>query len=778
MTVNATNVVSGPFYPNGETVNFPFDFEVVETSEVGATIDNVEVDPALFTVTLNDDGTGQVSFFTAPAGDGATVELYLFSNPEFSQQTTLANQGPYFQRTIETVLDRLAIRILWLRDKILRAPVIPTIYSGVVGKFPVVMPDGSFGWSNGTGADADLRGDLGDVSMGAGMVAAKDALNTSINLAMAIPKRKAFASQNGIVSSAVTNQLTALQAFLTACAAAGVVAVIDRPFVAIAAPATLAANQTLHFESGCFLRPLAAVAASDRYALDIQGDNVVISADGVAGFWKASEDRRLWAARVRGQYSNVTMSNVWCKDMSRVYCDTTAAAVADVEFGVNTPTHVRVIGGGVIFSGADLTGAQTTASDFFGFCDGFAALGGLYVNTPSHIQWWGGNAALAEGATGLERKCRNGVISDFQGFTCVGAGVWGSCGDNIAVSSGIVTKTGDVGIDFEGCTNSSAIAVHSVNAINGCFATFFLNDGIDFEACHGLVTDPACRLYATSNVAQSVDNMSISFKGGSMKAIGTLAAFGYFDGPCRDWVVDNVTFRNALIDLNASNNVQVIFTNNKLSWDVAAAGTRPILVDLGGHGNTPGGAARGVRVTCTGNVLRSYVAQPAETVGIRVTVASENVNGTGTLDRNECDSIPIPAIIETFNGNPGISNATLARDNAFDVALLGKSASAFTAVAATDVISHLFPRFETGSPVRVSNAGGALPAPLAAATTYYWIRVSQFTGKLAASEVDALAGTAIDLTTDGTGTNTMTMGASAGNVTTASGNLTFAGAAI
>lgn len=172
MTVNATNVFSGPYNPNGQSANFPFNFEVSDVGEVGATLNGVELNTSTFTVNLNDDGTGEVVFFTPPPGDGITDELYLFSNPSFQQSTTLANQGPYFQRTIEGILDRLAIRIIWLRDRILRVPTLPFAFDPtLVGKFPVITAGGAWGFSSGPGGGTDaLRDDLADPLLGPGLV--------------------------------------------------------------------------------------------------------------------------------------------------------------------------------------------------------------------------------------------------------------------------------------------------------------------------------------------------------------------------------------------------------------------------------------------------------------------------------------------------------------------------------------------------------------------------------------------------------------------------------
>jgi len=90
------------------------------------------------------------------------------------------------------------------------------------------------------------------------------------------------------------------------------------------------------------------------------------------------------------------------------------------------------------------------------------------------------------------------------------------------------------------------------------------------------------------------------------------------------------------------------------------------------------------------------------------------------------------------------------------------SAGTFTAVATTDLCTLTSHGFKTGIKVQVSNSGGALPTGLAAATDYYIIKIAANTFKLASGLVDANAGTPINLTSDGTGTNTVTPQAVAG----------------
>ena len=78
----------------------------------------------------------------------------------------------------------------------------------------------------------------------------------------------------------------------------------------------------------------------------------------------------------------------------------------------------------------------------------------------------------------------------------------------------------------------------------------------------------------------------------------------------------------------------------------------------------------------------------------------------------------------------------------------------FTASASTDVITiaSKIKDLLTGDGVEVSVSGGSLPTGLSASTTYYWIRLTDTTGKVATTRLNALASTAINLTGDGSGT--------------------------
>lgn len=83
----------------------------------------------------------------------------------------------------------------------------------------------------------------------------------------------------------------------------------------------------------------------------------------------------------------------------------------------------------------------------------------------------------------------------------------------------------------------------------------------------------------------------------------------------------------------------------------------------------------------------------------------------------------------------------------------------FTADASTDIITmtstaNIPSNILTGTRVRLTTTT-TLPAGLALATDYYVIKVTDSTFKLATSYANAVAGTAIDITSAGTGTHTM-----------------------
>jgi hypothetical protein len=211
MTITALNVIEGPYTPNGATTTFPFTFQVSDPAEVAIEIDGVAVDKSDFSVTLNDDGTGEAAFFVAPSG----TELLLLADPSFGQEATLRNQGPYFQRTIEQMIDRAAMKALWLKNRLeLLVSASFLVAANRVGKFPSWDADGNPVLSSGTGSDGALRSDLagnsGALLIGMG---SSRSLRTTLNERYINVKDAPYnATGNG-----VTDDSAAIRAAIAAC---------------------------------------------------------------------------------------------------------------------------------------------------------------------------------------------------------------------------------------------------------------------------------------------------------------------------------------------------------------------------------------------------------------------------------------------------------------------------------------------------------------------------------------------------------------------------------
>lgn len=158
MTINAQTGISDVMLGDGVNLVFPFDFKVGGTDELVVYLNGELVDAASYSVDLSDGWSGDVTFDAAPE-DGA--EIVIASNPDFIQSSVHLRQGPFFPDVVEDDFDRAAIRDIFLKREVDRAFKVPEVNpTDRAGQFPVVLPDGTPGWSNGTGADDGLRTDL------------------------------------------------------------------------------------------------------------------------------------------------------------------------------------------------------------------------------------------------------------------------------------------------------------------------------------------------------------------------------------------------------------------------------------------------------------------------------------------------------------------------------------------------------------------------------------------------------------------------------------------
>lgn len=106
----------------------------------------------------------------------------------------------------------------------------------------------------------------------------------------------------------------------------------------------------------------------------------------------------------------------------------------------------------------------------------------IISNYSNGIMWWGGDSNLnANGALNNPRWARRIRIHDNTVTSSGQGGIWGSMGINITVENNVIAGAGDVGLDFEGCVDSTARYNQVSNGVNGCMSTFFAVSNVVFE---------------------------------------------------------------------------------------------------------------------------------------------------------------------------------------------------------------------------------------------------------------------------------------------------------
>lgn len=122
--------------------------------------------------------------------------------------------------------------------------------------------------------------------------------------------------------------------------------------------------------------------------------------------------------------------------------------------------------------------------------------------------------------------------------------------------------------------------------------------------------------------------------------------------------------------------------------------------------------------------------------------------------------------------NGGTNNFQLSSFNNF--LIWGSGTTVFTVIGPPTTIitltnANAYLSFQIGTPVTFSNSGGGLPAPLVAGTIYYVVAVANNNIQVSAIK----GGSAISLTTAGTGTNTVTNSGQLqlGSITSQPGNI-------
>jgi hypothetical protein len=190
MTISVTDAASGPYYPNGVTVDFPFDFSVGSVGELRVLLlgtDGVEeeIDPAGYSATIAVDGEGgTVHMAAAPVYDGRP--LWVSLDPTFEQEILFEDEGPFNSAVLNPLADQSARRALWLRDRILRSVQLPFGEIGPkIGAIATRLGGKILGFNAATGAmevqgAGAFKGDPGGNAMAIGLFSQAAALSIPV----------------------------------------------------------------------------------------------------------------------------------------------------------------------------------------------------------------------------------------------------------------------------------------------------------------------------------------------------------------------------------------------------------------------------------------------------------------------------------------------------------------------------------------------------------------------------------------------------------------------
>jgi len=154
MTVETSNITSGPYTGNGLLDEYDYDFRITnksqlivyETDDDGVqTILTVDTDYTVAGVGVDEGGT-----VTRVAGNLPTgYTWYIRSNYLAQQETAFASQGGFFPRTHEAAFDKLTMLMQQVEDQIQRSLRLASGYSGSASPVLSAPVAGAYlRWSN------------------------------------------------------------------------------------------------------------------------------------------------------------------------------------------------------------------------------------------------------------------------------------------------------------------------------------------------------------------------------------------------------------------------------------------------------------------------------------------------------------------------------------------------------------------------------------------------------------------------------------------------------
>ncbi|SPB15375.1 hypothetical protein NOV72_02601 [Caballeronia novacaledonica] len=297
------------------------------------------------------------------------------------------------------------------------------------------------------------------------------------------------------------------------------------------------------------------------------------------------------------------------------------------------------------------------AAVLFAFCAGWSVTDCTFSNAPFGVQWWGGDSnPEVDGALTNARKCVDGTITNVQVSNCI-AGVWGSMGSNVKIVGCDVDTASDVGIDFEGCTNSSASQNSVRNCVNGNFACFWWNVDVSFvgnTSRQSRADYPHLRVY---NAWQATSNRSMTVDGNTFITDQTIGVIDTAYGGVETLEFGNNQLTDTRIAFSENTLRYVTVADNRLLFTRAATETMNA-IEIGSlYGNGLGVAAR--------NVIESRVTQPPDSAALYLWSDDPNSDSQFQVLDNQTSGFPIDLLTDSWSTNPARTSYFTIQGNTF-----------------------------------------------------------------------------------------------------------------
>lgn len=390
-------------------------------------------------------------------------------------------------------------------------------------------------------------------------------------------------------------------------------------------------------------------SVGDRVAIVVEGGEAIVSCVKPAPY--------VYAARMRGR-DGFSVTGLRGENVQHVHIAATTEAFPNIHTAgsrVNVARNVQITGGGARHG--------TPQSEGHGACMlsyvvGATVRGATYENVANGVEWWGGDSnpvrPPAQGVFGNERKCRNLTITDVTVRDAAAGGIWGSMGRDVVVRDCRVDTAHDVAFDAEGSNNVLFERCTARNGHNGCFATFFLCDGVHFVDCRGTVTDKAFPLVRTYNSTLSnIENRGVVVKGGTFECLDHTgpSTIDSAMGPVQDLTITGATLRNVRIDTAYHNMHRTIIAGNTLEFPYPLPSVAAIRAGASKTLSTPNGVVAGSTLIENNRIRLQAGAQPG-TKPIAIQLREDDFNGsaTGIIRRN--------TVSGAFATGIALSNAT------------------------------------------------------------------------------------------------------------------------